>query len=443
MSQADRTSSLPAPAPAPRLSVLPSEPSVFLTTVQLLMERASKIAAIPDYVSAILSQPKTELIVNFPVQMDDGRYQMFKGYRIQHNNALGPYKGGLRFHEDNRLDDFKALAANMTFKCALMGLPFGGAKGGVRCNPNQLSRAELMRVTRRFTHALGNNIGPEYDIPAPDVGTDSQVMVWMMDTYMNIAGQSDRSAQQQRVVTGKTLECGGSVGRDKATGQGMIHCLTEWASDRDVKLEGMTALIQGYGKVGAHAAVLLGKLGVSVVGVGDHSGYRINPEGFNEHRLADYVKKNGSIEGYDSGAACSRAEFFGAKADILIPAALHNQIGEEEARACQARVILEGANGPVMPEGDDVFAERGIDVIPDILANAGGVTVSYYEWVQNGRQETWDLAEVDMRLDKAMRSAYRQVWEYSQEHKCSLRDASYALALLRLTAVYKQRMIFP
>ena len=443
MSQADRTSSLPAPAPAPRLSVLPSEPSVFLTTVQLLMERASKIAAIPDYVSAILSQPKTELIVNFPVQMDDGRYQMFKGYRIQHNNALGPYKGGLRFHEDNRLDDFKALAANMTFKCALMGLPFGGAKGGVRCNPNQLSRAELMRVTRRFTHALGNNIGPEYDIPATDVGTDSQVMVWMMDTYMNIAGQSDRSAQQQRVVTGKTLECGGSVGRDKATGQGMIHCLTEWASDRDVKLEGMTALIQGYGKVGAHAAVLLGKLGVSVVGVGDHSGYRINPEGFNEHRLADYVKKNGSIEGYDSGAACSRAEFFGAKADILIPAALHNQIGEEEARACQARVILEGANGPVMPEGDDVFAERGIDVIPDILANAGGVTVSYYEWVQNGRQETWDLAEVDMRLDKAMRSAYRQVWEYSQEHKCSLRDASYALALLRLTAVYKQRMIFP
>ena len=443
MSQADRTSSLPAPAPAPRLSVLPSEPSVFLTTVQLLMERASKIAAIPDYVSAILSQPKTELIVNFPVQMDDGRYQMFKGYRIQHNNALGPYKGGLRFHEDNRLDDFKALAANMTFKCALMGLPFGGAKGGVRCNPNQLSRAELMRVTRRFTHALGNNIGPEYDIPATDVGTDSQVMVWMMDTYMNIAGQSDRSAQQQRVVTGKTLECGGSVGRDKATGQGMIHCLTEWASDRDVKLEGMTALVQGYGKVGAHAAVLLGKLGVSVVGVGDHSGYRINPEGFNEHRLADYVKKNGSIEGYDSGAACSRAEFFGAKADILIPAALHNQIGEEEARACQARVILEGANGPVMPEGDDVFAERGIDVIPDILANAGGVTVSYYEWVQNGRQETWDLAEVDMRLDKAMRSAYRQVWEYSQEHKCSLRDASYALALLRLTAVYKQRMIFP
>jgi glutamate dehydrogenase (NAD(P)+) len=441
-SSASNPSSL-LPAPLPRLSVLPSEPSVFLTTVQLLMERAAKIAAIPDHVCAILSQPKTELIVNFPVKMDDGNFRMFKGYRIQHNNALGPYKGGLRFHEENRLDDFKALAANMTFKCSLMGLPFGGAKGGVRCNPNQLSREELMRVTRRFTHALGNNIGPEYDIPATDVGTDSQVMVWMMDTYMNIAGQSDRSAQQQRVVTGKTLECGGSVGRDKATGQGLIHCLTEWAADHDVRLEGMTALIQGYGKVGAHAAILLSKLGVSVVGVGDHSGYRLNPEGFNAHRLTEYVKKHGSILDYDSGDPCTREEFFAAKADIMLPAALHNQIGVEEARVCQARVILEGANGPVMPEGDEVFSERGIDVIPDILANAGGVTVSYYEWVQNGRQETWDLEEVDERLDKAMRHTYRQVWEYSQERKCSMRDAAYALALTRLANVYKQRMIFP
>jgi glutamate dehydrogenase (NAD(P)+) len=205
----------------------------------------------------------------------------------------------------------------------------------------------------------------------------------------------------------------------------------------------MTALIQGYGKVGAHAAVLLSKLGVSVVGVGDHSGYRFNPEGFNEHRLAEYVKKRGSIDGYDSGHACSRAEFFAAKADILIPAALHNQIGDEEARACQARVILEGANGPVKPEGDEILRERGIDVIPDILANAGGVTVSYYEWVQNGRQETWELEEVDERLEKAMRSTYRKVFEYSQEHACTMRDAAYALAFVRLAAVYRQRMIFP
>jgi glutamate dehydrogenase (NAD(P)+) len=299
-----------------------------------------------------------------------------------------------------------------------------------------------MRITRRFTHALGSNIGPEYDIPAPDVGTDAQVMVWIMDTYMNTAGYTERSAQQ-RVVTGKTVECGGSVGRDKATGQGLVHCLTEWASDNDFDLEGKTALVQGYGKVGSHAAMILSKLGVSIVGVGDHTGYRVNPEGFNSHRLTDYVKKHGSIKDYDSGDPCTRSEFFGAKADIMIPAALHNQIGASEASVLQVRVVLEGANGPTMEDGESVLREREIDVIPDILANAGGVTVSYYEWVQNGRQERWDLEEVDMRLEKAMKRSYRRVVELAREHECSLREAAYALALRRLAAVYKQRLIFP
>ena len=426
-----------------RPSRLPqNESSVFLTTVQQQVERAADLTRLPDHVRTILSQPKNELIVNFPVRQDDGSYRLFKGYRIQHNNLLGPYKGGLRFHEDTRLDDMKALAMNMTFKCALLELPFGGAKGGVRCDTHALSRDELMRITRRFTHALGSNIGPEYDIPAPDVGTDAQVMVWIMDTYMNTAGYTERSAQQ-RIVTGKTVECGGSVGREKATGQGLVHCLTEWARDNDFDLEGKTALVQGYGKVGAHAAMILSKLGVSIVGVGDHTGYRVNPEGFNAHRLADYVKKHGSIKDYDSGDPCTRAEFFAAKADIMIPAALHNQIGASEAIALQARVILEGANGPVMPDGEAVLREREIDVIPDILANAGGVTVSYYEWVQNGRQESWDLQEVDARLEKAMKRGYRRVVEFAREHECSLREAAYALALRRLGAVYKQRLIFP
>jgi glutamate dehydrogenase (NAD(P)+) len=419
-----------------------SEPSVFLTTVQEQMERAAAIIQAPDYVRAILSQPKKEIIVNFPVRMDNGSYQIFKGYRIQHNNLLGPYKGGLRFHEDTRLDDLKALSMNMTFKCALMEIPFGGGKGGVKCDPHQLSRDELMRVTRRFTHALGANIGPEYDIPAPDVGTDAHVMVWIMDTYMNTAGYTERVGQQ-RVVTGKTLECGGSLGRDKATGQGLVHCLTEWASDHDFELEGKTALIQGYGKVGAHVAMILAKLGVSVVGVGDHTGYRLNPEGFNAHRLAEYVKKHGAIKEYDSGDACTRAEFFAARADILIPAALHNQIGAAEAKTVQARVILEGANGPVMSDGEAVLRERRIDVVPDILANAGGVTVSYYEWVQNGRQERWELSEVDERLEKAMRRIYRRVVEFSRERGCTMREAAYSLALTRLAMVYKQRLIFP
>jgi glutamate dehydrogenase/leucine dehydrogenase len=419
-----------------------SEPSVFLATIQQQIDRAAAIVKLPDHVRAILLQPKNELIVNFPVRMDDGSFRVFKGYRIQHNNLLGPYKGGLRFHEDTRLDDLKALGMNMTFKCALMDIPFGGAKGGVKCDPHELSRDELQRITRRFTHALGANIGPEYDIPAPDVGTDGQVMVWIMDTYQNTAGYTERNAQQ-RVVTGKTVECGGSLGREKATGQGLVYCLQEWAHDNDVELEGKTALVQGYGKVGAHAAMILARLGVSVVGVGDYTGYRLNPEGFNAHRLADYVKKHGSIKDYDSGEPSTRAEFFAAKADIMIPAALHNQIGETEARMLQVRVVVEGANGPVMAEGDAILRERGIDVVPDILANAGGVTVSYYEWVQNGRQEAWDLEEVDDKLEKAMRRAYRRTIEFAREHDCTMREAAYALALSRLAAVYKQRSIFP
>lgn len=443
MSQPSPTSAANSSASqSTRPSQLPGEPNIFLTTVQQQLERSARLVGLPDHVRTILGQPKNELIVNFPVRMDDGSFRLFKGYRIQHNNILGPYKGGLRFHEDTRLDDVKALAMNMTFKCALMDLPFGGAKGGVKCDTHQLSRDELMRVSRRFTHALGANIGPEYDIPAPDVGTDAQVMVWIMDTYMNSAGYTDRNSQQ-RVVTGKTLECGGSLGREKATGAGLVHCLIEWARDRDFTIEGKTALVQGYGKVGAHVSMILAKLGVSIVGVGDHTGYRLNPEGFNAHRLADYVKRHGSIKDYDSGEPCTRSDFFAAKADILIPAALQNQIGESEADALQARVILEGANGPVTGDGEAVLLGRGIDVVPDILANAGGVTVSYYEWVQNGRQESWELEEVDARLEKAMRRTYRRVVELMREHKCTMRDAAYALALRRLGAVYKQRQIFP
>ncbi len=406
------------------------------------LDHAAELVELPAYVRTILSQPKNEIIFHFPVRMDDGRHQLFKGYRIQHNNLLGPYKGGLRFHADTRLDDMKALAMTMTFKCAALDLPFGGAKGGIKCDPRTLSRDELMRVTRRFTHALGSNIGPEYDIPAPDVGTDSQVMAWIMDTRMNTAGSTDRAAQQ-RVVTGKPVECGGSHGRDKATGQGVVHCLTEWARDHNFELEGATALVQGFGKVGAHAAMILSRLGVSIIGVGDHSGYRLSREGFNAHRLADHVKEHGSIAGYPTGEACSREEFFQAKADILIPAALHNQIGAPEARTLQARVIVEGANGPTTIAGDAILIERGIAVIPDILANAGGVTVSYYEWVQNGRQETWDLEEVESRLERAMRRGYRRAVEFASERKCDLRTATYALALERLRTVYEQRGIFP
>ena len=427
--------------PAPRDSAW-SAPNPFLAAVQHHIETAADLVGLPDYVRLILSQPKNEIICNFPVRMDDGSYQLFKGYRIQHNNLLGPYKGGLRFHPDTRLDDLKALAAEMTMKCAAMDIPFGGAKGGIKCDPTAMSRDELMRVTRRFTHALGANIGPEFDIPAPDVGTDAQVMAWIMDTYMNTSGYTERSAQQ-RVVTGKPVSCGGSPGRDKATGQGVVHCITEWARDRDVALEGRTALLQGFGKVGSHAAMILSRLGVSIVGVGDHAGYLLSPAGIDAQRLATHVKLHGSIADYAQGEACTREEFFAAKADILIPAALHGQIGEPEARAIQARVVVEGANGPTTLAGDVILKERGIDVIPDILANAGGVTVSYYEWVQNGRHETWDLDEVESRLERAMRRGYRRVVELARNRKCDLRTAAFALGLERLRSVYEQRGIFP
>jgi glutamate dehydrogenase/leucine dehydrogenase len=414
----------------------------FFKVVQKYLEEASKVAEIPDYISTILSQPKNEIIVNFPVRMDDGSIRLFKGYRIQHNNLLGPYKGGIRYHETVTLDDIKALAAMMTWKCALMNLPLGGGKGGIKFNPNQVSRDELQRITRRFFHALGSNIGPETDVPAPDVGTDGKTMAWAMDTYMNTVGQLSKQAVKG-VVTGKPVACGGTLGREKATGQGVVHCITEWAEEKDFDLGGSTLIVQGFGNVGSHTAVILSKLGASTIAVGDHSGYMYNPEGFNPHKLQDYVKKNRSIAGYPGGKVISREEFFKIKADIFIPAALEAQVGPEEANSLQVRLVAEGANGPCTPEGEKALLDRGIDIIPDVLANAGGVTVSYYEWVQNKRSESWTLDEVDGRLEKAMKRAYREVVEMSRQKKCSLRVAAYAVALQRISAAYGEREIFP
>lgn len=413
----------------------------FFKVVQKYLDEAAKVAQVPDHVRAMLSEPKNELIVHFPVQMDSGEMRMFKGYRIQHNNILGPYKGGLRFHETVSLDDLKALSAMMTWKCALMDIPFGGAKGGVKFDPRGVSQEELMRITRRFTHALGNNIGPDYDIPAPDVGTNAQVMVWLMDTYMNQVDHSQKNAQRG-VVTGKTITSGGSLGRDKATSQGVIHCLTEWAAKNRFDLEGKTAIIQGFGNVGSHAALLLSKLGVSTIATGDHTGYMRSAEGFNAHKLTEHVKKNGSIAGY-GGDEITRDEFFATKADIFIPAALENQIGAKEAEALDVKVILEGANGPCHPAGEAILDKRKIPVIPDILANSGGVTVSYYEWVQNLNSQRWDLEKVDAKLEKKMKQTYGRVSDYAMEQGVTFRVAAYALALENLKQAYAERGIFP
>jgi glutamate dehydrogenase/leucine dehydrogenase len=427
---------------APKQEKPAAEKYEFFKVVQGYLDQAAKVIDLPEYISTILSQPKNEIIVNFPVKMDDGSIRLFKGYRIQHNNLLGPYKGGIRYHKDVSLDDVKALAAMMTWKCALMNLPYGGGKGGVKFDPNAVSAGELQRITRRFFHALGTNIGPETDIPAPDVGTDSRTMAWAMDTYMNTTGQISRQSVKG-VVTGKPIASGGTLGREKATGQGVVHCITEWAEENDFDLGRSTMIVQGFGNVGSFAAGVLHRLGTSTIAVGDHSGYLYNPEGFNPHKLQDYVKRNRSIAGYPGGKPISREEFFRVKADIFIPAALENQIGAAEAESLQVRLIAEGANGPTTPEGEAVLARKGITVLPDVLANSGGVTVSYYEWVQNKRSESWTLEEVDARLEKAMKRAYREVTDLARAKKCSLRVAAYAVALQRIAAVYGEREIFP
>jgi glutamate dehydrogenase (NAD(P)+) len=435
-------SETPVAAAVAEQKIEPAAKYDFFKVIQSYLDEAADAIDLEPYIRTILSQPKNEIIVNFPVRMDDGAVRLFKGYRVQHSNILGPFKGGIRYHEDVSLDDCKALAAMMTWKCALMRLPYGGGKGGVKFNPRSISKAELQRVTRRFFFSLGSNIGPDFDIPAPDVGTNAQTMAWAMDTYANTVGHFNKQGVKG-VVTGKPVASGGTLGREKATGQGVVHCITEWAQEKSFDLEGATMIVQGFGNVGSHAAAILAKLGVSTVAVGDHSGYMINPEGFNAHKLQDWVAEHGSIAGYPNGKKITREEFFSTKADIFVPAALENQVGAKEAKLLDVKLVAEGANGPLNPAGERVLAERGIDVLPDVLANAGGVTVSYFEWVQNKRSESWTLEEVDEKLETAMKRAYHDVMAMARSRKLPWRIAAYAVALNRIQAVYRERDIFP
>jgi glutamate dehydrogenase (NAD(P)+) len=406
------------------------------------IDKAMKQINIDPDVAEILAQPKNELIVNFPVRMDNGKFHMFKGYRVQHNNILGPYKGGMRYHHEANLDEMKALASWMTYKSALHEIPFGGGKGGIKVDPRQHSKLELERITRRFTAALGSNIGPDYDIPAPDVNTNSQTMVWMMDTYMNIVGTGDRNTVRG-VVTGKSVSSGGSYGRAEATGQGVVHCITEWARDRSFNLDGCHVIIQGFGNVGSYAARLLSQRGAVIVGVGDAGGYIANAEGINPHKLGEHVAKTGSVAGYKGAQKIERAEFFALDAHIFVPAALELEIGIPEAKALKVKMVVEGANGPTYPEAEEIMLGRGIDVIPDILCNSGGVIVSYYEWLQNKRAEQWELEDVLDRLERRMKQTWANVRHYVHQHKTDWRTASYAIGLERLQHCYRERGIFP
>jgi glutamate dehydrogenase (NAD(P)+) len=432
----------PAPAKTEKQELSKQAQGNLYTIVQQQLEKASKAINLSKEIALILSQPKNELIVNFPVRMDDGSYRLFKGYRIQHNNILGPFKGGIRYHEDVTLDEVKGLAAAMTWKSALHDIPYGGAKGGIKFNPRLHSKSELERITRRYTHALGSNIGPEFDIPAPDVGTNGQTMVWIMDTFMNVVGYMEKNAMR-RVVTGKTIASGGSYGRETATGQGLVHCIVEWARERRFNLNGCSFSVQGFGNVGSHASKILAKLGATLVAVGDYKGYIYNPEGLNTHKLSEHVAATGSVEGYKHSKPITREEFFAVESDIFIPAALELEIGEKEAKALKCKVVAEGANGPTYPEAENLLLDRGVDVLPDILVNSGGVMVSYYEWLQNKRSERWELEEVEARLEKRMKRTFGQVRDLAAERKLDFRTAAYAIGLQRIETVYSERGIFP
>ena len=409
---------------------------------QAQLDRACSFLKLDESLQLILSQPKNELIVNFPVLMDNGEYQLFKGYRIQHNNIMGPYKGGIRYHHEVHLDEVKALAAWMTWKCSLMEIPFGGAKGGIKFNPREHSPQEIERITRRFTHALGSNIGPDHDIPAPDMGTNAQTMVWMMDTYMNNVGQGMKNAVRG-IVTGKSVTSGGSLGRNKATGQGLVFAVKAWAEEFSFDLTQSSFSVQGFGNVGYHAAELLCQEGGTLKCVMDHTGAIKNEAGIDPVDLLAYSLEHGGIKGYPKADEINRETFFGTEVDIFVPAALEMQITAETAPLMKVKLVAEGANGPTDLEGEQILLDKGVMFLPDILANAGGVTVSYFEWLQNRRAEAWDEERVDQRLKARMTNAYNTMRNIARENGLDNRTAALAHSVSRIQTVYAERGIFP
>jgi glutamate dehydrogenase (NAD(P)+) len=420
---------------------LPGDPNNLYRQTVGSMLQAADMMNLPHQLKIILSQPKNEIMVHFPVRMDDGEYRLFKGYRVQHNNALGPFKGGLRFHHDVHLDDVKSLAFLMTMKCSLVGVPFGGGKGGIKVDPYKQSKGEMERIVRRFTAAIAHQIGPDYDIPAPDVGSNAQHMAWMADTYAFLSEVGGR--QPEAVITGKPVEFGGSVGREKATGQGVVDTLAEMLPEIGIDMKGCKVSILGYGNVGSWTGRIMHDRGAKVIAAMDHTGAILNESGLDAHALAAHCQKVGGVAGFRNAESIDKEEFYSTKVDVFVPAALEQMIQEPEAKLLNCKVVAEGANAPTTPAGERVLEARGIEVLPAILCNAGGVTVSYFEWVQNKTCQSWDLEHVDSLLNKHMVRAAAKVREARRKYKCGLRTAAYAAALERLRAAYEIRGLFP
>jgi len=406
--------------------------------VKRQLDLIGELAEVDRDVIEQLKHPRKVLEVSVPIRMDSGEVKVFIGYRVQHNYWRGPYKGGIRYHPIVNLDEVKALAAWMTFKTAVVDIPYGGAKGGVACNPRGLSIGELERLTRRYTAMIIDDIGPFRDVPAPDVGTDAQTMAWIMDTYSSLKGYS-----VPEVVTGKPIPLGGSYGREGATGRGVAICAREAAERIGFTLRGATAAIQGYGKVGYSAAENLSTMGIKIIAVTDIGGGVYNSKGFNPSELKAHERRTGSVAGFPGAQPITNEELFALKCDILVPAALENVLTSLNAEAVDARMVVEGANGPTTPDADKILNEEGILVVPDILANAGGVTVSYFEWVQNLHRERWPLETVNQCLEDKMVNAFQAVYQLSQERKESMRTAAYILAVKKLAESYISLGLFP
>jgi len=402
------------------------------------LDSVSAILSLPENVHQLLRNFDRILTVSVPIQMDDGAVKVFTGFRVQHNSARGPYKGGVRYHPELTLDDLKALAMEMTWKCSLVGVPFGGAKGGIICNPKELSKSELERLTRRYTYAIMPIIGIEKDIPAPDVNTNEQIMAWMMDTYSMNSGFCTPG-----IVTGKPINIGGSLGRTDATGLGIAFTIMNSVKHFKIDRKELKVVIQGYGNVGSAVGKFLSEMGCKIVAVSSSKGGIFNPKGMNHGALTRHYKDNGSFEHFPNAENITNEALLELPCDVLIPAALGNQITNENAGRIKAKIIVEGANGPTTPEADQILTERKIPVVPDILANAGGVIVSYFEWIQDVQCYFWCEKEVNSKLSNILDRAYEEALHLSREKKLSLRTAAIMLAVKKVADAILVRGLYP
>jgi glutamate dehydrogenase (NAD(P)+) len=402
------------------------------------LRRVAELFAVDSNLVNVLQECKKAVVVSVPVTMDDGNIEAFEGYRVTHNIARGPSKGGIRYHPDVELDEVKALAMWMTWKCALMGIPFGGAKGGIRVNPKKLSRGELQRMTRRFTSEIINEIGPEKDIPAPDVGTDPSVMAWIFDTYSMNKGHSVLG-----VVTGKPLNVGGSLGRLEATAHGALYCIQEAIRKKGMPMQGLRVAVQGFGNVGSFLSKFLAEQGATVIAVSDSSGGIYAEAGIDVAAAIAHKQETGTLDGLKGTESITNEELLLLDCDVLAPCALEQVITRDNAPDVKAKVVCEGANGPITPGADEILDDRGIMVLPDILANAGGVVVSYFEWVQGLQEYFWKEDEVNSKLRDITTRAFNETWRVSGERKTSMRLAAYGLAVRRVADATITRGLYP